>query len=121
MANSAITLPLSDENAVPSEAATTTSNSEAEAPFTMGKGSKKTGRDRGAVGHGADENITLLSFIHLVPNLSNASETSPEWREVHKKMVEVYLQMSVPPQSSATIHGHFVELCSALKQGIKSL
>ncbi len=67
------------------------------------------------------KHLFLLSFIRCVPNSFNASETSPEWREVHKKMVEVYLQMSVPPRSSVTLHGHFVELYSALKQGIRSL
>jgi hypothetical protein len=61
VANSAIALPTSDENVVPSEAVTTTSNRVAEAPVKTGKCSKKTGRDRGAVTYGADEHIALLS------------------------------------------------------------
>jgi hypothetical protein len=55
------------------------------------KAPKKNGRSGiSAVGYSADEHAMLLSFISVVPHFFNASETSPEWREVYKKMVEVY-------------------------------
>ncbi len=36
-------------------------------------------------------------------------------------MVDVYNNMGVIPQQSTTLHSHFVELYSALKQGIRNL
>jgi hypothetical protein len=36
-------------------------------------------------------------------------------------MVEVYQSMGVSPRQSTTLHSHFVELYSALKQGIRDL
>jgi hypothetical protein len=82
------------------------------------KGDKLTGREKGAFVYGVDEHLALLSFIQLVPSSFNASESSPEWKEVHKKMVEVYEAMNVQPRQSSTLHSHFVELYSALKLGI---
>ena len=85
------------------------------------KNGKLTGREKGAFAYGADEHIALLSLIQLVPSSFNASESSPEWREAHKKMVDVYDAMNVQPRQSTTLHSHFVELYSALKLGIRCL
>jgi hypothetical protein len=68
-----------------------------------------------------EEHVALLSFINATPNSFNVSESSPKWRAVHQKMLEVYQQMNVAPQQSTALHGHFVELYSALKQGICAL
>jgi hypothetical protein len=57
-------------------------------------------------------------IISATPNSFNASESSPKWRAAHQKILEVYQQMKVAPQQSTTLHGHFVELYSALKQGL---
>ncbi len=87
-----------------------------EAPMEKGTSKKPIGHDKGAVRYSAEEHVAMPSFISF-----NASESSPKWRAVHQKMLEVYQQMNVAPQQSTTLHGHFVELYSALKQGILAL
>jgi hypothetical protein len=82
---------------------------------------EQAGREKGAFAYGAEEHLTLLSFITMTPNAFNAGETSLEWRLVHSKMVEVYQGMGVSPRQSTMLHSHFVELYSALKQGIRVL
>jgi hypothetical protein len=67
------------------------------------------GREKGAFAYGADEHIALLLFIQLVPSSFNASKSSPEWRRVHKKMLDVYEAMNVQPLQSTTLHSHFVQ------------
>jgi hypothetical protein len=47
-----------------------------------------------AVGHSA-----LLKLLMSEPNSFNSSESSPEWKKVHKDMVEsYYLQLGVVPR-----------------------
>jgi hypothetical protein len=92
-----------------------------EAPVEKVTSKKLNGRDKGAVGYSAEEHAAMLSFISATPNSFNASESSPEWRAVHQKMLDVYKQMNVAPRQSTTLHGHFVDLYSALKQGIRAL
>jgi hypothetical protein len=81
---------------------------------------QQSGREKGAFAYGTEEHLTLLSFINLTP-IHLTSETSPEWRAVHAKMVEVYQGMGVSPWQSTTLNSHFVELYRALKQGIRAL
>jgi hypothetical protein len=78
---------------------------------------KPMGRERGAFAYGAEEHLTLLAFIKLVPNSFNSSETSPEWQEVHKKMVDVYNNMGVAPRQSTTLHSHFIKLYKCTEAG----
>jgi hypothetical protein len=82
---------------------------------------EQAGREKGTFAYGAEEHLTLLSFISTTPNAFNESETSLEWRSVHSKMVEVYQGMGVSPRQSTMLHSHFVKLYSALKQGIREL
>jgi hypothetical protein len=44
-----------------------------------------------------EEHVALLSFISATPNLFHSSESSPEWRAFHQKMLEVYQQMGAAP------------------------
>jgi hypothetical protein len=81
---------------------------------------EQAGREKGAFAYGAEEHLTLLSFITMTPNAFNASETSLEWRLVHSKMVEVYQGMGVSAGQSTMLHSHFMELYSALKPGIRA-
>jgi hypothetical protein len=47
--------------------------------------------------YAAEEHLVLLSCISATPSSFNASESSPEWRAAHQKMLEVYNQMGVAP------------------------
>jgi hypothetical protein len=86
-----------------------------------GLGSKKpVGRDRGAITYSSVEHVALLSFISQVPDAFNCSESSPQWEEVFKRMIAEFYQ-SGPSQLSSALHGHFVDLYSAFKVGIRNL
>ncbi len=76
---------------------------------------------KGSLGYSAEEYVALLSCVSATPNSFNGSESSPKWRAAHQKMLEVYHQMGVAPRQSTTLQGHFVDLYSALKQGICAL
>ena len=83
-------------------------------------GNNKSGREKGAYAYSAEEHSALLKLLMSEPNSFNSSESSPEWRKVHKDMVErYYLQLGVVPRASSTLHSHFVELYSAFKQGLE--
>ena len=64
--------------------------------------------------------MALLSVISQVPDAFNCSESSPQWEEVYKRMIAEFYQ-SGPPRLSGALHGHFVDLYSAFKVGIKNL
>jgi hypothetical protein len=84
-------------------------------------GNNKSGREKVAYAYSAEEHSALLKLLMSEPNSFNSSESSPEWRKVHKDMVEsYYLQLGVVPRASSTLHSHFVELYSAFKQGVRS-
>jgi hypothetical protein len=85
-------------------------------------GNNKSGREKGAYTYSTEEHSALLKLLMCEPNSFNSSESSPEWRKVHKDMVEnYYLQLGVVPRASSTLHSHFMELYSAFKQGVRSL
>jgi hypothetical protein len=62
----------------------------------------------------------LLSIISQVPDAFNCSESSPQWEEVFKRMIAEFYQ-SGPSRLSGALHGHFVDLYSAFKIGIRNL
>jgi hypothetical protein len=55
-----------------------------------------------------------------VPDSFNCSESPPQWEEVYKRMIAEFYQ-SGPTQLSGALHGHFVDLYSAFKLGIRNL
>jgi hypothetical protein len=61
-----------------------------EAPIEKVPSKNATGHKKGSLGY-------LLSCISATPNSFNASESSPEWRAVHHKRLEVHHQMGVAP------------------------
>jgi hypothetical protein len=82
----------------------------------------KSGREKGTYAYNAEEHSALLKLLMCKPNSFNSSESLPEWRKVHKDMIDnYYLQLGVVPRASSTLHSHFVELYSAFKQGVRSL
>ncbi len=91
-----------------------------EAPTEKVPLKKAIGHGKGSLGYSAEEHVALLSCISATPNSFNASESSPEWRAVQQKMLDVY-QMGVAPQQSTTLLRHFVDLYNALKQVIHAL
>jgi hypothetical protein len=85
-------------------------------------GNNKSGREKGTYAYSAEEHSALLKLLMSEPNSFNSSESSPEWRKVHKDMIgNYYLQLGVFPWASSTLHSHFVEMYSAFKQGVRSL
>ncbi len=68
-----------------------------EAPIEKVPSKKAIGHEKGSLGYSAEEHVALLSCISATPNSFNASESSPEWKAVHQKMLEVYHQMGVAP------------------------
>jgi len=84
-----------------------------------GLGTKKpSGRDRGSVAYSAVEHVALLDVISQVPEAYNCRESSPQWEEVYSQMCTKYYQ-SGGIRLSGTLHGHFVDLYSSFKLGIR--
>jgi len=81
----------------------------------------REGREKGALSYSAAEHLFLLQSIELVKDSFGASESSPEWKEVHKLMVEGYYGKLGSGRSSVTLQSHFVEVYSAFKNGIRGL
>jgi hypothetical protein len=66
------------------------------------------------------EDVALLSMISQVPDMFNCSESSPQREEVYSWMCTKYYQSGGIRLSSA-LHGHFVDLYSSFKLGIRHL
>jgi hypothetical protein len=81
---------------------------------------KPSVRDRGSVAYSAVEHVALLSVISQVPEAFNCSESSPQWEEVYSRMCSKYYQYGGIRLSGA-LHGHFVDLYSSFKLGIRHL
>jgi hypothetical protein len=81
---------------------------------------KPSGREKGASTYSSVEHVALLSIISQVPDAFNCSESSPQWEEVFKRMIAEFYQ-SGPSRLSGALHGHFVDLYSAFKLGIRNL
>jgi hypothetical protein len=80
------------------------------------------GREKGAVAYIVEEHVAVLQLMLSDCNAFNASESSVEWQNMHRAMCKnYYLQSKSVPRSSATLHGHVVEMYSALKKGIRNL
>jgi hypothetical protein len=47
---------------------------------------KATGREKGASTYTAVEHVVWLSIMSIIPDAFNASESSPQWEEVYKRM-----------------------------------
>jgi hypothetical protein len=81
----------------------------------------REGREKGALSYLATEHLFVLQSIELVKDSFGASESSPEWKEVHKLMVEGYYGKLGSGRSSVTLQSHFVEFYSAFKNGTRGL
>jgi hypothetical protein len=81
---------------------------------------KPSGREKGAATYSLVEHVALLSIMSQVPDSFNCSESSPQWEEVYKRMIAKFYQ-SGPTRLSSALHGHFVDLYSAFKLGIRNL
>jgi hypothetical protein len=81
---------------------------------------KPSGREMGSPACSAVEHVSFLSVISQVPAAINCSESSPQWEEVYSRMCTEYYQ-SGGSQLSGALHGHFVDLYSSFKLGIKHL
>ncbi len=81
---------------------------------------KPSGREKGTITYSSVEHVALLSIISQAPDSFNCSESSPQWEEVYKRMIAKFYQ-SGPTQLSGALHGHFVDLYSAFKAGIRNL
>jgi hypothetical protein len=80
------------------------------------------GRERGAVSYSVPEHVALLQLMLTQPNSFNVSESSEEWRELHKQMCNsYYLPTGNNPRPSVTLHGHLVEMYGAFKKAVRSL
>jgi hypothetical protein len=80
------------------------------------------GREKGAVAYLAEEHVAVLQLMLSDPRAFNASESSEEWRELHKQMFDsFYLPTGNNPQSSVTPHGHVVDMYRAFKKAVRSL
>jgi hypothetical protein len=80
------------------------------------------GREKGAVAYSAEEHVAVLQLMLSDLRAFNASESSEEWRELHKQMCDsYYLTTGNNPRSSVTLHGHLVEMYSAFKKAIRNL
>jgi len=64
--------------------------------------------------------VALLSIMTTVKGAFNVSESSPLWISVYKQMCDEFYTTTSPRLSSA-LHGHFVELYSSFKLGIRNL
>ncbi len=64
----------------------------------------------------------MLAFMKEVQDSFNSSESSDEWTLVYGKMVEhYYVPNGATPRLMSMLHGHFVDMYSAFKQGIRAL
>jgi uncharacterized protein YqeY len=83
---------------------------------------KLSGRNRGSVAYrySAVEHVALLSVMSQVAEAFNCSESSPQWEEVYCRMCTEYYQSGCIWLSGA-LHGHFVDLYSSFKLGIRHL
>jgi hypothetical protein len=81
---------------------------------------KPSGREKGAATYSSVEHVALLSIMSQVPDSFNCSESPPQWEEVYKRMITEFYQSS-PTRLSGALHGHFVDLYSAFKLGIRNL
>jgi hypothetical protein len=69
-----------------------------------------------------EEHIAVLQLMLSHPRAFNASESSEDWRELHKQMCDsYYLPTGNNPRLSVTLHGHLVEMYDAFKKAIRSL
>jgi len=62
-----------------------------------------------------------LKVVQSIPNAFNSGEGSDEWKKVHQEMIISYYQPMKRLRDSSPLHGHFVELYSAFKQGVHTL
>jgi len=83
---------------------------------TAGKG----GREKGATAYSADEHVALLTIMTTMKGSFNISECSPLWTSVYKQMCQEYYA-TTSPRLSSVLHGHFVDLYSSFKLGIRNL
>ncbi len=81
---------------------------------------KVTGREKGASAYTAVGHVALLSIISEIPDAFKASEGSPQWEAVYKRMVTEFYRSGSTGQSGA-FHEHFVDLYSAFHLGIRNL
>jgi len=81
----------------------------------------KTGRERGAFAYSSKEHVFILKVVQLISNAFNSGEGSDEWKKVHQEMIISYYQPMKRLRDSSPLHGHFVELYSAFKQGVHTL
>jgi hypothetical protein len=79
-----------------------------------------SGREKGSPAYSAVEHVALLSVMSQAADAFNCSESSPQWEEVYSQMCTEYYQSSGIWLSGA-LHGHFVDLYSSFKQGIRHL
>jgi hypothetical protein len=83
---------------------------------------EKKGRDKGVGNYTVQEHLLLLQIMSSNPSSFNASEGSPEWREVYLEMCkQFYLHWGSAPWLSSTLHSHVVEMYGALKKGMRHL
>jgi hypothetical protein len=80
---------------------------------------KEAGREKGAAAYSAVEHVALLSITSEVPDAFNTGESSPQLATMYKRMVEEFYSSGNVRQSS-TLHGHFAELYSSFKLGIRN-
>jgi hypothetical protein len=82
-------------------------------------GTRHNGRERGVVLYTVEEHIAMLAIMKEVSDSFNSLESSEEWKAVYEKMVEhYYVPNGATPRLKSTLHGHFVDMYSAFKQGI---
>jgi len=82
----------------------------------------KKGRDKGVGNYSVQEHVNLLRIMSSNPTAFNASESSPEWREVYVEMCKShYSHWGSTPRLSSTLHAHVVEMYGALKKGMRHL
>jgi hypothetical protein len=77
----------------------------------------KTGREsreKGSLSYLAAEHLLLLKSMVLVKDSFGALESSPEWKQAYKLMLEEYYsKLGTTSRQSVTLKSHFVEFYSA--------
>jgi hypothetical protein len=82
----------------------------------------KKGRDKGVGNYSVQEHVNLLRIMSNNPSSFNASESSPEWKEVYVEMCKShYTHWGSTPRLSSTLHAHVVEMYGALKKGVRQI
>jgi hypothetical protein len=85
-------------------------------------GTRHNGRERGVVSYTVEEHIAMLAIMKEVPDSFTSSESSEEWKAVYEKTVEhYYVPNGSTPRLKSMLHGHFIDMYSAFKQGIRAL